>query len=68
MSYLGDSPDDYGCYLNLKYNLNIEEVMSVAEKTRDLCQFDERAFFFLANYLYNSCINLEKYGKDIETI
>jgi len=58
MSYLSKTSKQFDSYLDLKFNLNLDEVISVADKTRELCKYDLRAFCFLTNYLLISFINL----------
>lgn len=36
VSYLAENSKDYGCYVDLKFDLNIEEAMTVADKVLDL--------------------------------
>lgn len=63
MSYLAKSPSPNVCYINLKFDLSSVETLSVAERTRELFKYDERSFFFLSNYLYQSCLSLESQAK-----
>ena len=60
MSYLARNENENNSYLDLKFNLEMDEAIVVAGKVRDLCSYDIRAFFFLANYLIASCSNLER--------
>jgi hypothetical protein len=60
MSYLAKSSIPESNYLDLRFNLHIDEAMAVAERTRELCKHDPRAFCFLTNYFLISFSNLEK--------
>ena len=51
MSYLNT-------YQDLKFNLDLDETLVVADKTRELCKYDVRAFYFLTNYILISLNNL----------
>ena len=37
MSYLSKNTNKFGCYLDLKFDLSIDETMAVATTTRNLC-------------------------------
>ena len=58
LSYLNKNLKQFDSYLDLTFNLDLDEAMAVADKTRELCKYDLRAFCFLTNYLLISFGNL----------
>jgi hypothetical protein len=47
-------------FFDLKFDFTPHEVRQVAAAVKTLCKYDIRAFCYLTNYLYLSCISLEK--------
>ncbi len=53
------------CYLDLKFDLSLEQARKVAKVVKEMCNYDLRSFAFLSNYLMKSCIILEQKGEKI---
>jgi hypothetical protein len=54
--------------LGLKYDLNIEEVMKVAEISRDACNYHDNGIVLLLIYLVRACKALEASSNSVKTI
>lgn len=48
--------------------LEADELAEVAHKIQDLSRGEPNAFFYLTNYLYLSCLNLERAGAGLKEI
>ena len=55
-------------YLDLKFDLSIEEVRKVTKVVKEMFRIDMRSFIFLTNYLLKSCYNLEAQGQSIKEV
>ena len=53
---------------DLKYDLNNEEVMKVAEISRDACNYHDNGVVLLLIYLVRACKTLEASNNSVETI
>ena len=53
---------------DLKYDLNNEEVMKVAEISRDACNYHDNGVVLLLIYLVRACKTLEASNNSVKTI
>ena len=44
-------------YLKLKFDFSELEITKVAKSVKTLCRYQPKAFCYLSNYLYLSCLN-----------
>lgn len=51
LSYLAPNQKDGTSFLDLKFELELDETLQVAKTARELCKCDLRAFLYLSSYL-----------------
>jgi len=58
MSYIAKNENKNDSFLDLKFNMEMDEAIAVAGKVRNFFEYDSRTFFFLSSYFMISFNNL----------